>query len=852
MDVFQLLGRIALDGVDKVNSDLTKVSSSAGKAGSSFEKFGQNTEKLTSAISTQQNKIDLLKRKYQDFYLTQGKNSKEAKECAQEIDRLSQELKENKAALAAAEKEANKFDSSLSDVAGSAEDSSNVLSGAFQKIGTAIATYFAVDRIVAFGKTCVETAAEVRASNAQFQQTFSVGGKDLTKTARSILDTISKDTGIVATRLQDSGTKIYAFAKSSGANSSQALDLMQTALTAAADAAAYYDKSLEETTDTLQSFLKGNFANDAALGVSCTETTRNAAAMELFGEKYQDLTEIQKQQTLLKMVTDAQELSGAMGQAAREADGFENVVGNLKATWKQFLANVGDPLLERLIPIIQNLTDNFDSYVGVAEDVAIALGTTLAGVAIVKAINGFNNLKIAAEAAFTAIGGGAAAPVAIGAVTIGALALGFKHASEYINDFTEQTEVSATSYEDAVAKMGAAKSRMAALDEKYSGDNAGMEWDKADDAEYTRLAGQVNNFQKIIETGAYAMAEAVDATEQPVNRLQEIATDYATSVQDLMTNAVSVYEQVSSKIETWFSPFQKVAKQTKVSLKDMTDGMQSQIDYFATYNQNIQTLTEAGLGSFAGQLQSMGADGAAYAQAIVDAMDKAGGATSEGGQQIVQNLTGLQSQLEESRDGLTLSMTEGITDLGNKLTELGEQFNSEVGEWDKSGEAGAAAAATMSAFRDALAEGGDTAVQAMSDLGSKLTSALQAAIGTITMTVNVVAGGGGGSGGGGDRGGSGSNPAMVAFGHKDGLDYVPYDEYPARLHKGEAVLTAAEARAWRAGKRSGSADAAPLQHGGNRSSSGVTIVQNIQAVPQTPAEIAAATAAYWEIARWAT
>lgn len=839
MDVFQLLGRIALDGVDKVNSDLTKVSSSAGKAGSSFEKFGQNTEKLTSAISTQQNKIDLLKRKYQDFYLTQGKNSKEAKECAQEIDRLSQELKENKAALAAAEKEANKFDSSLSDVAGSAEDSSNVLSGAFQKIGTAIATYFAVDRIVAFGKTCVETAAEVRASNAQFQQTFSVGGKDLTKTARSILDTISKDTGIVATRLQDSGTKIYAFAKSSGANSSQALDLMQTALTTAADAAAYYDKSLEETTDTLQSFLKGNFANDAALGVSCTETTRNAAAMELFGEKYQDLTEIQKQQTLLKMVTDAQELSGAMGQAAREVDGFENVVGNLKATWKQFLANAGDPLLERLIPIIQNLTDNFDSYVGVAEDVAIALGTTLAGVAIVKAINGFNNLKIAAEAAFTAIGGGAAAPVAIGAVTIGALALGFKHASEYINDFTEQTEVSATSYEDAVAKMGAAKSRMAALDEKYSGDNAGMEWDKADDAEYTRLAGQVNNFQKIIETGAYAMAEAVDATEQPVNRLQEITTDYATSVQDLMTNAVSVYEQVSSKIETWFSPFQKVAKQTKVSLKDMTDGMQSQIDYFTTYNQNIQTLTEAGLGSFANQLQSMGADGAAYAQAIVDAMNQAGGATSEGGQAIVQNLMDMQTQLEACQDGLSLSMTEGITDLGNKLKQLGEDFNSEVAEWDKSGEAQAAAANTMAAFGEALAAGGETAVQAMSDLGSNLTSALQAAIGTVTMTVNVVASGGGGH-------------QMVSFGHKDGLDYVPYDEYPARLHKGEAVLTAAEARAWRAGKRSGTADAAPLQHGSSNSSGGMTIIQHIQAVPQTPAEMAAATEAYFQMARWVT
>ena len=400
--------------------------------------------------------------------------------------------------------------------------------------------------------------------------------------------------------------------------------------------------------------------------------------------------------------------------------------------------------------------------------------------------------------------------------------------------------------------MEKAKAAMDALNDSYSGDNAGTEWSKSDDYAYSLAQTQYNNFKKIIETGAYTMAEAAEATEQPVSRLQEITNNYTDSVTKLMDNAVSVYNQISQNIDGWFSPFHKVAKQAKVSLKDMTDGMQSQIDYFTTYNQNIQTLTEAGLGSFANQLQSMDADGAAYAQAIVDAMDKAGGATSEGGQQIVQNLTGLQSQLVESKDGLKTSMTEGITDIGNELTRLAEQFNSEVGEWDKSGDAQAAAAATMSAFRDALAEGGDTAVQAMSDLGSKLTSALQTAIGTITMTVNVVASGGSGSGGGVDRGGSGSNSSMVAFGYKDGLDYVPYDEYPARLHKGEAVLTAAEARAWRAGKRSGSADAAPLQHGGNRSSSGVTIVQNIQAVPQTPAEIAAATAAYWEIARWAT
>lgn len=67
-----------------------------------------------------------------------------------------------------------------------------------------------------------------------------------------------------------------------------------------------------------------------------------------------------------------------------------------------------------------------------------------------------------------------------------------------------------------------------------------------------------------------------------------------------------------------------------------------------------------------------------------------------------------------------------------------------------------------------------------------------------------------------------------------GLDYVPYDEFPAILHKGEAVLTASEANLWR-----------------NGMSGGMTINQYIQSVPQTPVQLAAATEAQFELARWA-
>lgn len=37
-------------------------------------------------------------------------------------------------------------------------------------------------------------------------------------------------------------------------------------------------------------------------------------------------------------------------------------------------------------------------------------------------------------------------------------------------------------------------------------------------------------------------------------------------------------------------------------------------------------------------------------------------------------------------------------------------------------------------------------------------------------------------------------------GYAVGLDYVPYNEFPARLHEGEAVLTKAEAEQWRRGE----------------------------------------------------
>lgn len=235
---------------------------------------------------------------------------------------------------------------------GATEKMKSSISGACKKIGAAVAAAFSVAAIKQFTQACIESAAEVNAANSQFEQTFG----SLQSQAEAAMSSVAKESGIVESRLQGVGTSIYAFAKTTGMDSASALSMMEDALQVTADSAAYYDRSLEDTAESLKSFLKGNYENDAALGLSCTETTRNAAANKFYGKSFQDLSESQKQLTLLQMVKDANELSGAMGQAAREADGWENVTGNLKESWKQFLAVVGQPVLQAATVVVKKMS----------------------------------------------------------------------------------------------------------------------------------------------------------------------------------------------------------------------------------------------------------------------------------------------------------------------------------------------------------------------------------------------------------------------------------------------------------------------------------------------------------------
>ena len=241
---------------------------------------------------------------------------------------------------------------------GKASTASNKMMGAFKKIGGVVAGAFAVDKIKDFGLGCINAASDANAATSQFTQVFGKMEKQASKNLKDIANTA----GITENRMKGSYTKIAAFAKTTGADTKTALGIADRAMVAVADSAAFYDRSLEDTTESLQSFLKGNYENDAALGLSCTETTRNAAANKLYGKSFKELSEEQKQLALLQMVEDANKASGAIGQAARESNTWTNVTGNLKQSWTDLQAELGKPILQKVNTFVGNLASKVSGF----------------------------------------------------------------------------------------------------------------------------------------------------------------------------------------------------------------------------------------------------------------------------------------------------------------------------------------------------------------------------------------------------------------------------------------------------------------------------------------------------------
>lgn len=228
------------------------------------------------------------------------------------------------------------------------------MDGSFNKMSKAIGAAFALDKIKDFTLEMINTTASLQALDAQFDQIFQ--GEE-NQAALDAINQKSEELGIHADRLTSSFSQFGAQVKGAGMQADQALDATTTATQLAADAAAFYDTSLESATASISSFMKGNFEAGDAIGVFTNASQMNIASQEKLGKKWEELTEAERQWLLLDTISKTYEQNGASGQAAREMDSWANATGNLHAAWDRFLATIGEPVLESAVGIVQGLTD---------------------------------------------------------------------------------------------------------------------------------------------------------------------------------------------------------------------------------------------------------------------------------------------------------------------------------------------------------------------------------------------------------------------------------------------------------------------------------------------------------------
>lgn len=281
---------------------------------------------------------------------------------------------------------------SIDDTTDRAQGAASSIQSAFKKIGTAVITYFAADKIKDFGLEVAETSATVAAEQSAFEQIMG----DYAKSAEQKLKSVADNVGMMDSRLTPYMTSITAKFKGLGYDVDDATTLAQRGLTLAADAAAFWDKSLDDAMGGLNSFINGSYEGGEAIGLFANDTQLAAYAVSqgLISEtkEWSTLEEAIKQATRLQYAEDMYALSGATGQAAKESDQYANVQANLTEKWRQFKAQIGEPILQNIVvpgmallssaadtasskfEQISPYIDRFVGFVGNARDAAVALG----------------------------------------------------------------------------------------------------------------------------------------------------------------------------------------------------------------------------------------------------------------------------------------------------------------------------------------------------------------------------------------------------------------------------------------------------------------------------------------------
>lgn len=332
-----------------------------------IEKVGTSLKGLSETVTKQETQLDALKKKYQDLYLSQGKNSDEAKACAKEIEKLSTELQDNKEKLSTASDAADKFDKSMQDVEESTEkanDGFTIWKGTLANLAST-----AITKVISGCTQLAEKITDVTKSAvshyAEYEQL--VGGvetlfKDSSGKLIGYAEKAYKTAGMSSNKYMDTATSFAAsLIQGLGGDTAKAVELTNLAITDMSDNANKMGTDIGSIQDAYQGFAKQNYTmlDNLKLGYGGTqsEMIRLINDSGVLGEKIESLDNVTFDQ-MIEAIHKIQDNLGITGTTAKEAGTtISGSWSSVQALFENILTKVGSKLAPTVMGFLQQLSD---------------------------------------------------------------------------------------------------------------------------------------------------------------------------------------------------------------------------------------------------------------------------------------------------------------------------------------------------------------------------------------------------------------------------------------------------------------------------------------------------------------
>lgn len=315
------------------------------------------------------------------------------------------------------------------------------------------------------------------------------------------------------------------------------------------------------------------------------------------------------------------------------------------------------------------------------------------------------------------------------------------------------------SIQEASDALGGAQGKAGALNEKITAEAEALENAGAYADDY---AEKMDTMGRTLETVADNEDVITEAAQRQIDEFQAMSGRLQTLEDELLASTEAMRDSVDKIFKDVdyvdvLSPY--TGAEAKVT--DMIAGLDSQAKVAAKYVENLKKVQELGLSKeLIADIISEGELGSANTlQGIVN----------DGGKNI-DTLNAKFAEVQTGKEAMATAMAEAQTDFTTKSDAIVAATNAMVDNFNQESAAKSAAAATIQGVIDGM--------------NSKL-DALRLKSNQIRRLISVT---------------GSSGPALQEREFAVGLPYVPSDGFRAILHRGEMVLTALEAKAYRAEK----------------------------------------------------